>query len=259
MCLQVSGSFGQQRPGAGYWGSQSGSQGGGGDAAPYNKPKVITVVRNGPKPRGNVKILLNRRSVQSFEHLTKDISEAFGPKWKANKVRKLFTVKGREVQGVNDFFRDDDVFIAIGNESLTTGDVHDILDELYPDSPYPKTLMKEWEKTKRRYAPSTTSATTGTTAAAGLPKLPEHSDVDEKIDSGLGSDISTRDESERYDDVIYTGRTGDTESVTSSNHQQQRKKKKPVVARGGRGDDDGELVSRLEKERQKAAEEDKER
>ena len=98
------------------------------------KPRVITVVRNGAKPRANVKILLNRRSVQSYEQLSKDISEAFGPKWKNNKVRKLFTVKGREVQGVSDFFRDDDIFIAIGNESLTTGDVHDILDELYPDS-----------------------------------------------------------------------------------------------------------------------------
>ena len=113
------------------------------------KPKVITVVRNGSKPRNNVKILLNRRSVQSYEQLVKDISEAFGPKWKNNKVRRLFTIKGREVQGVSDFFRDDDVFIGVGSDSLTTRDVQDILEELYPESSYPKSLMKEWEKTKR--------------------------------------------------------------------------------------------------------------
>ena len=114
------------------------------------KPKVVTVIRNGAKPRSNVKILLNRRSVQSFEQLVKDISEAFGPKWKNNKVRKLFSIRGREIQGVGDFFRDDDVFIGIGNESLTTGDVQDMLDELYPDGNYAKTVMKEWEKTKKR-------------------------------------------------------------------------------------------------------------
>ena len=39
------------------------------------KPKVVTVIRNGAKPRSNVKILLNRRSVQSYEQLVKDISE----------------------------------------------------------------------------------------------------------------------------------------------------------------------------------------
>ena len=114
------------------------------------KPKVVTVVRNGSKPRSNVKILLNRRSVQSYEQLVKDISEAFGPKWKNNKVRKLFSIRGREIQGVGDFFRDDDVFIGIGNESLTTGDVQEILEELYPDSQHSKSLMKEWEKTKKK-------------------------------------------------------------------------------------------------------------
>ena len=114
------------------------------------KPKVVTVIRNGVKPRSNVKILLNRRSVQSFEQLVKDISEAFGPKWKNNKVRKLFSIRGKEIMGVGDFFRDDDVFIGIGNESLTTGDVQEMLDELYPDGNHAKTIMKEWEKTKKR-------------------------------------------------------------------------------------------------------------
>lgn len=78
------------------------------------KPKVVTIVRNGHKPRNNVKILLNRRSVQSFEQLMADISEAFGPKYKNNKVKKLFSIRGREVQGISDFFRDDDVFIGVG-------------------------------------------------------------------------------------------------------------------------------------------------
>lgn len=149
------------------------------------KPKVVTVIRNSNKPRNNVKILLNRRSVQSYEQLMKDISEAFGPKWRNNKVRRLFSVRGKEVHGVSDFFRDDDVFIAVGNDSLTTSDVQEILEELYPDSPYAKNLMKEWEKTKKKQHHNRLKPDEHLKEAEGS-----------KIDSGLGSDESARDEGE---------------------------------------------------------------
>lgn len=36
---------------------------------------------------------------------------------------RLYTLKGREVRSVSDFFREDDVFIAVGREQLTTVDV----------------------------------------------------------------------------------------------------------------------------------------
>ncbi|ESO87760.1 hypothetical protein LOTGIDRAFT_64764, partial [Lottia gigantea] len=84
-----------------------------------NKPKVITVVRNGVAPRSNVKILLNRRSVQSFEQLMCDISEAFTAKGRSHKVNKLYTIKGKAVQSVSDFFRNDDVFIGVGYEQFS--------------------------------------------------------------------------------------------------------------------------------------------
>ncbi|KAK7482095.1 hypothetical protein BaRGS_00026679 [Batillaria attramentaria] len=130
------------RPAAGLFGGQT-------EAVPM-KPKVVTIVRNGPRPRNNVKILLNRRSVQSFEQLISDISEALGPKWKNNRVRKLFTTHGKEVRGVADFFREDDCFIAMGNEGLSESDVADIISELYPDSAYAKILLKDWEKQRRK-------------------------------------------------------------------------------------------------------------
>ncbi|XP_067687448.1 serine/threonine-protein kinase DCLK3-like [Haliotis asinina] len=135
------------------------------------KPKVITIVRNGNRPRNSVKILLNRRSVQSFEQLMADISEAFGPKWKNNKVRKLYTTKGREVQGISDFFRHDDLFVASGNEAIVEEDLRDILQEMYPDcSPHAKNLHKEWERSrKKKHA------------------APVHREVDtDKRDSGFG-------------------------------------------------------------------------
>ncbi|XP_012935782.1 neuronal migration protein doublecortin, partial [Aplysia californica] len=93
------GTFGNQRAGGAY-GSTGAAPGAQSDNAP-GKPKVITIVRSGPRPRHNVKILLNRRSVQSYEQLVSDISEAFGPRYRLNKVRKLVSVRGREVQGVS--------------------------------------------------------------------------------------------------------------------------------------------------------------
>ena len=39
------------------------------------------------------------------------------------KLCRLFTLKGREVKSVSDFFREDDCFIAVGREQLTTADI----------------------------------------------------------------------------------------------------------------------------------------
>ncbi|KAF6032494.1 DCLK3 [Bugula neritina] len=114
------------------------------------KPKVITVVRAGRKPYANIKILLNRRSVQSYERLLNDISESFGPKWKNNKVRSLYTLTGREVLSISDFFRGDSIFVAVGNEKISFTDVQDIIETLYPDSTYAKTLLRNIEKQKRK-------------------------------------------------------------------------------------------------------------
>ncbi|CAK8678931.1 unnamed protein product [Clavelina lepadiformis] len=108
------------------------------------KPKVVTVVRAGQtRPHKKITILLNRRAVQTYEQLVADISEALGqPKWKNDHIRKLYTLKGREVRSVSDFFREDDVFIAVGREQLTTMDVQEVLQELYPDSPYAENLIR---------------------------------------------------------------------------------------------------------------------
>lgn len=162
------------------------------------KPRVITVVRqSNDKPSTNIKILLNRRTVQSYEQMIKDISEAFGPKWRNNKVKKLFSLKGKEVQGVNEFFREDDVFIAVGNESLSSGDIQQVLHDLYPDHPQARNMVKDMEKKKRRERPP-------------LVRTREFDDVKDdatttsKRDSGFGSDSSNRDDGER-DEIYYEG------------------------------------------------------
>ncbi|CAH1775078.1 unnamed protein product [Owenia fusiformis] len=152
-----------------------------------SKPKVITVVKNGSKrPRQMIKVLLNRDSIQGYDELMGDITGSF-PKDKG-KIRKLFTIKGREVQSVSDFFRDDDVFIAIGQEKLTVGDVNDIIEELYPDNPYAKSLVKEWEKNRKK----------------PKPVIKEYYPENDKRDSGFedsGSSNNQKDEPEEI--IIY--------------------------------------------------------
>ncbi|XP_016054367.1 PREDICTED: serine/threonine-protein kinase DCLK3 [Miniopterus natalensis] len=97
------------------------------------KPRVVTVVRPGGHPLRKITLLLNRRSVQTFEQLLADVSEALGfPRWKSDRVRKLFNLKGREIHSVSDFFREGDAFIATGKEPLTLKNIQAAMEELYP-------------------------------------------------------------------------------------------------------------------------------
>ncbi|XP_070546440.1 LOW QUALITY PROTEIN: serine/threonine-protein kinase DCLK1-like [Ptychodera flava] len=115
------------------------------DTSPV-KPRIVRVVKgDDSRPRKVVSLLMNKRSVQSFEQLVSDISEALGcPKYKNSRMRKLFTLKGRELQGVADFFRDDDIFVALPNKrQITDEDLQDIIEELFPENPYAKKLRKK--------------------------------------------------------------------------------------------------------------------
>ncbi|XP_058040212.1 serine/threonine-protein kinase DCLK3 isoform X2 [Ahaetulla prasina] len=101
------------------------------------KPRIITVVKPCGHAVRKITLLLNRRSVQTFEQLIADISEALGfPRWKNDRVRKLYNLKGREIRSVSDFFREGDTFIAMGKEHLTLKTLEMAIHELYPDKPY---------------------------------------------------------------------------------------------------------------------------
>ncbi|XP_038058327.1 serine/threonine-protein kinase DCLK1-like isoform X2 [Patiria miniata] len=106
-----------------------------------SKPKLCKIVKAGPKPRQSVSLLLNKRSVQSYEMLVQDISDAFGlPKYKNHRIRKLYTVQGKEVKGVADFFRNpDDAFIASASKHhLSKEEIAEIYAENFPSNPYAK-------------------------------------------------------------------------------------------------------------------------
>ncbi|XP_053571756.1 serine/threonine-protein kinase DCLK3 [Bombina bombina] len=101
------------------------------------KPRIVTVVKPGSPPLRKITLLLNKRAVQTFEQLVADISEALGlPRWKNDRVRKLYSLSGKEIRSISDFFRGDDVFIAIGRKQLTMKNIEIVFNELYPDKPF---------------------------------------------------------------------------------------------------------------------------
>ncbi|XP_075054994.1 serine/threonine-protein kinase DCLK2 isoform X1 [Mixophyes fleayi] len=80
----------------------------------FVKPKLVTVIRSGVKPRKAVRILLNKKTAHSFDQVLTDITDAI--KLDSGVVKRLCTLDGKPITCLQDFFGDDDVFIACGPE-----------------------------------------------------------------------------------------------------------------------------------------------
>ncbi|XP_058265124.1 serine/threonine-protein kinase DCLK2 isoform X1 [Hemibagrus wyckioides] len=105
-------------PGVGRQGSLGGTRapGEGKESKDFIKPKLVTVIRSGAKPRKAVRVLLNKKTAHSFEQVLADITEAI--KLDSGAVKKLYTLDGKQLTNLQDFFGDDDVFIACGLEKF---------------------------------------------------------------------------------------------------------------------------------------------
>lgn len=74
----------------------------------FIKPKLVTVIRSGVKPRKAVRILLNKKTAHSFEQVLTDITDAI--KLDSGVVKRLCTLDGKQVNilylyaSVNDAF-----------------------------------------------------------------------------------------------------------------------------------------------------------
>lgn len=85
-------------------------------------PRIIKVIRNGVKPRRISRHLLNKKTARSFDQVLRDLTSIV--KLDSGAIRKLFTLSGRPVLTLEDFFRDDDVFVAYGgNEKMAADDL----------------------------------------------------------------------------------------------------------------------------------------
>ncbi|XP_062393136.1 neuronal migration protein doublecortin-like [Sardina pilchardus] len=98
----------------------SGGGGGGSslsrESKDFIRPKLVTVMRSGSRPRKAVRVLLNRKTAHSFEQVLTDITDAV--KLESGAVKKVYTLDGKQVTCLQDFFGDDDVFIACGPEKF---------------------------------------------------------------------------------------------------------------------------------------------
>ncbi|KAK6976944.1 serine/threonine-protein kinase DCLK1 [Biomphalaria glabrata] len=83
-------------------------------------PRLITIIRNGRRPRRALRMLLNKKTAQSFEQVMVDITELV--KLDCGSVKKLFTLSGRQVLNLSDFFKEEMVFLACGIEKVSAQD-----------------------------------------------------------------------------------------------------------------------------------------
>ncbi|XP_061787314.1 serine/threonine-protein kinase DCLK1a isoform X2 [Nerophis lumbriciformis] len=82
----------------------------------FVRPRLVTVVRSGVKPRKAVRVLLNKKTARSYEQVLTDITHAI--KLDSGVVKKIYTLEGKLVTCLQDFFGDEDVFVACGPEKL---------------------------------------------------------------------------------------------------------------------------------------------
>lgn len=61
----------------------------------FIRPKLVTIVRSGVKPRKAIRILLNKKTAHSFEQVMSDITDVI--KLDSGAVKRLFTVDGKMV------------------------------------------------------------------------------------------------------------------------------------------------------------------
>ncbi|XP_015275080.1 PREDICTED: serine/threonine-protein kinase DCLK1 isoform X1 [Gekko japonicus] len=136
----------------------------------FIRPKLVTIIRSGVKPRKAVRILLNKKTAHSFEQVLTDITDAI--KLDSGVVKRLYTLDGKQVMCLQDFFGDDDIFIACGPEKFRYQDDF-LLDEsecrVVKSTSYTKIATTSRRSTtkspgpsRRSKSPASTSSVNGT-------------------------------------------------------------------------------------------------
>lgn len=95
----------------------------------FVRPRIITIIRNGLRPRRVVRHLLNKRTAQSFDHVMQDITAIV--KLNSGIVKKLYALSGKHVSTLADFFGEDRVFVAYGPEKMSVDDFYVILEGFF--------------------------------------------------------------------------------------------------------------------------------
>ncbi|XP_033867714.2 serine/threonine-protein kinase DCLK1 isoform X3 [Acipenser ruthenus] len=136
----------------------------------FIRPKLVTIIRSGVKPRKAVRILLNKKTAHSFDQVLTDITDAI--KLDSGVVKRIYTLDGKQVLCLQDFFGEDDIFIACGPEKFRYQDDF-LLDEsecrVVKSTSYNKIAMVPGRSTakspgssRRSKSPASTGSVNGT-------------------------------------------------------------------------------------------------
>jgi doublecortin-like kinase 1/2 len=149
-------------------------------------PRIVTLIRNGVKPRKIMRLLLNKRNSPTYDHVLTAITQVV--KLDSGCVRKVFKLDGTPVLKLADFFDiDDDVFFAYGNERVGNDDF-----ELEPEE---RKSINQAKKTVKN----------GLMRNGPKPKMPvkSHNDTfgvcaEEEIFNGIRSDSLPNEIQQRF-------------------------------------------------------------
>ncbi|XP_032466755.1 serine/threonine-protein kinase DCLK1 isoform X5 [Phocoena sinus] len=137
----------------------------------FIRPKLVTIIRSGVKPRKAVRILLNKKTAHSFEQVLTDITDAI--KLDSGVVKRLYTLDGKQVMCLQDFFGDDDIFIACGPEKFRYQDDF-LLDEsecrVVKSTSYTKIASSSRRSTTKSPGPSRRSKSPASTSSGEICK-----------------------------------------------------------------------------------------
>uniref|UniRef100_A0A4W3K3U1 Serine/threonine-protein kinase DCLK1 n=1 Tax=Callorhinchus milii TaxID=7868 RepID=A0A4W3K3U1_CALMI len=153
----------------------------------FIRPKLVTIIRSGVKPRKAVRILLNKKTAHSFEQVLTDITDAI--KLDSGAVKRLYTLDGKQVMCLQDFFGDDDIFIACGPEKFRYAQDDFSLDEnecrVVKSTSYTKVPGAGWRSVTKSPGPSRRSKSPASTSSGNCNLFPF------SVNGTPGSQLST--------------------------------------------------------------------
>ncbi|XP_070710547.1 serine/threonine-protein kinase DCLK2-like [Pempheris klunzingeri] len=136
----------------------------------FIKPKLVTVIRSGVKPRKAVRILLNKKTAHSFEQVLADITEAI--KLDSGAVKRLYTLDGKQLTCLQDFFGDDDVFMACGPEKFRYAQDDFVLTHSSKATAFVNECRVKVSRSAATAAPKTTSTKSPSSSGLSSAKTP---------------------------------------------------------------------------------------
>lgn len=117
------------------------------DFSQFNKNRSLLFILANTTPPVMKNMIVSKQNVTQLGPFIQEISNHLGrPKWKNDRISRIYTIKGEQVKDIATFFSEPDVFIGVGHgETLRSAEKHRIMESLYPDSKYRRRVIKEYE------------------------------------------------------------------------------------------------------------------